>query len=43
MNAEIIEDSGIVTKVEGNCVTVEIKPGGGCKKLYNAWFLFQRK
>ncbi|HNV92883.1 MAG TPA: SoxR reducing system RseC family protein [Candidatus Cloacimonas sp.] len=41
MNAEIIEDSGIVTKVEGNCVTVEIKPGGGCKSCTMRGFCFK--
>ncbi|MEN6445481.1 MAG: SoxR reducing system RseC family protein [Candidatus Cloacimonas sp.] len=31
MLEEPVEDSGIVTKVEGNCVTVEIERGKNCQ------------
>jgi positive regulator of sigma E activity len=30
MSSEVNEDTGIVTAVNGNCITVEIAKGGGC-------------
>ena len=38
MQEEIIEDSGIVKKVEGNSVIVEIERGGGCNSCKTQGF-----
>ncbi|HNW24783.1 MAG: SoxR reducing system RseC family protein [Candidatus Cloacimonas sp.] len=42
MNEEIIEDSGIVKKVEGKSVTVEIERGKGCNSCKMQGFCFNK-
>ena len=42
MNAEIIEDSGVVTAVDGKYTTVEIVRGGGCKSCSMQGFCFKK-
>jgi len=42
MDEEIIEDSGIVKKVEGNIVTVEVERGRGCSSCKMQGFCFNK-
>ncbi|HOE54483.1 MAG TPA: SoxR reducing system RseC family protein [Candidatus Cloacimonas acidaminovorans] len=42
MQEEIIEDSGIVKKVEGNSIIVEIERGGGCNSCKMQGFCFKK-
>ena len=43
MQEEIIEDSGIVKKVEGNIVTVEIERGNGCNSCKMQGLCFKKR
>jgi len=43
MQEEIIEDSGIVKKVEGNIVTVEIEHGNGCNSCKMQSLCFKKR
>lgn len=42
MNSEEIQDSGVVTTVDGNYVTVELQRGGGCKSCSMRGFCFSK-
>ncbi len=42
MTEEFSEDSGVVTEVQGNKITVEIVRGGGCKSCAMQGFCFKK-